>query len=95
MQSGEINVEIAYATTNKQVVIPLTIKDDISVIDAIRLSNIQLSFPEIDINNLIAIGIYGKKVDPNNYKLLDNDRIEIYRPLSKTPNQRRLERLKK
>jgi putative ubiquitin-RnfH superfamily antitoxin RatB of RatAB toxin-antitoxin module len=42
----------------------------------------------------IPIGIFGKKIDPNTYILQDKDRIEIYRLLTKTPNQKRLERAK-
>lgn len=44
--------------------------------------------------NNVSVGIFGKKIDINKYQLKNNDRIEIYRPLAKTPNERRLERVK-
>lgn len=42
----------------------------------------------------LSVGIFGKKIDISTYVILDKDRIEIYRPLNKTPNQKRLERAK-
>ena len=95
MASSIINVEVSYGTPEKQVVIPLTISDTISVLEAIELSNIKSTFPELTEINPNAIGVFGKKIDVNTYKLLQDDRIEIYRPLTKTPNQIRLERAKK
>ena len=44
--------------------------------------------------NQASIGIFGKKIDPTTYVIQNNDRIEIYRPLNNTPNQKRLERAK-
>lgn len=95
MEPSIINIEVAYGTPDKQVVIPLTVPDSTSVLEAIELSNIKSIFPELVEINPNAIGIFGKKIDANNYKLQQDDRIEIYRPLTKTPNQIRLERAKK
>ena len=95
MASSTINIEVAYGIPEKQVVIPLTVSDAISVLEAIELSNIKSTFQELAEINPNAIGVFGKKIDINTYKLLQDDRIEIYRPLTKTPNQIRLERAKK
>jgi putative ubiquitin-RnfH superfamily antitoxin RatB of RatAB toxin-antitoxin module len=97
MQDKMINIEVAYATPNKQLIIPVSVPDNISVLEAITLSGIVKHFPEhkldqLDINS--PIGIFGKKINAQIYKLRDKDRIEIYRPLNKTPNQKRLERIK-
>lgn len=94
---NQINIEVAYATPNKQRIIPLEIGENVTVIDAISLSGIARDFPNsnlehIDINT--PIGIFGKRINVITYKLRDKDRIEIYRPLNKTPNQKRLERIK-
>jgi putative ubiquitin-RnfH superfamily antitoxin RatB of RatAB toxin-antitoxin module len=89
------NIEVAYGLPNKQVVIPLAVSDTTTVLEAINLSGIQAIFPELDNINPSHIGVYGKKIDVNTYILKQDDRIEIYRPLTKTPNQIRLERAKK
>ncbi len=93
----QITVEVAYATPAKQIIVPLTITINTPIIEVIRLSNINSYFPELInlLNDLsqFQIGIFGKKVNID-YQLQANDRIEIYRPLTKTPNQKRLERVK-
>lgn len=88
-----IEIEVAFASPKKQKIIKLNIDENASVIEAISLSNIQKEFPEFDILSM-PVGIFGKKIDSLNYKLKNTDRIEIYRPLNKTPNQQRLERHK-
>ena len=95
MEANKIQIEVAYATPENQAVIPLTLSIGTTVSNAIELSQIKQLFPELDITALPPVGIYGKKIDIDSYTLQDGDRIEIYRPLNKTPNQKRLERLKK
>lgn len=93
----KINIEVAYATPAKQLILNLSVPVNTSILEAIKLSNISDHFKELQNNlldNTIQLGIFGKKVDPVKYQLQDRDRIEIYRPLTKTPNQRRLERAK-
>ncbi|MBP9743268.1 MAG: RnfH family protein [Burkholderiales bacterium] len=91
-----IQIEVAYATPDKQIVIPLNIANSISIIEAICLSGIEQKFSQLDLFDpqKLCVGIFGKKIDINTYVLQANDRIEIYRPLAKTPNERRLERAK-
>lgn len=94
----QITVEVAYATPEQQIIIPLQVTIDTTIADAIVMSKIGSYFPELDIAHKdlvnLPIGIFGKKTDINTYYLQDHDRIEIYRPLNKTPNQKRLERAK-
>ena len=90
-----INIEVSYGVRERQVVIPLTISNSTSVLEAINISGIQSIFSELEEIKLNAIGIFGKKIDVITYKLQQDDRIEIYRPLTKNPNQIRLERAKK
>jgi len=92
-----INIEVAYATPDKQIIIPTSIPDDLSVLEAIVLSGITVHFPEDKLDQIDAnsqIGIFGKKINVITYRLRDRDRIEIYRLLNKTPNQKRLDRIK-
>ncbi len=88
-----IEIEVAFATFEKQKIIKFKIDDSLSITEAISLSAIQKEFPTFDILNM-PVGIFGKKINPTSYKLKNADRIEIYRPLNKTPNEKRLERHK-
>ncbi len=93
----KFNIEVAFATPQKQKIYNIMIHDGMSVLDAISISNIKNEFPEytsLFTNPESHIGVFGKKINVITYKLKANDRIEIYRPLNKTPNQKRLERAK-
>lgn len=92
-----LQLEVAYATPDKQLIIPISIQNNSTILAAIKQSNITNEFSELanlTLDDTLKVGIFGKKVDISTYKLQDRDRIEIYRPLAKTPNQRRLERAK-
>lgn len=93
-----INIEVAYATPQKQLIISLAVSPDTSVVEAIHQSEIATEFSELlnrQFNEATSsIGIFGKRIDISSYVLQEGDRIEIYRPLNKTPNQKRLERAK-
>ena len=93
-----ITVEVAYATPEKQHVIQLKVATDTSIAEVIAQSGIENEFPALAImlqtENLPQVGVFGKKIDPHTYLLQNGDRVEIYRPLAKTPNQKRLERAK-
>lgn len=87
-----LTIEVAYANQTSQTIICLKTTLNTSVTEAINLSGLLSQYPEIVITENTPIGIFGKRINPINYKLKPHDRIEIYRPLAKTPNQRRLER---
>lgn len=80
-----LNIEVAYATPEKQKIISLEIEQATSPRDAIKLSRIKDEFPEIDLDN-VKIGVFGKPI-PDNYQLREKDRIEIYRPLLADPKE--------
>ena len=89
-----LSIEVAFATPQQQKIIPLVVRANCSLKEAIQLSGLATDFPEYDLVNL-PLGIFGKRIyDPENYQLKAGDRIEIYRPLAKSPNQIRLERAK-
>jgi putative ubiquitin-RnfH superfamily antitoxin RatB of RatAB toxin-antitoxin module len=94
----QIMIEVAYATPEKQVIIPLTIDINTSIAKAVSLSGVSNIFPELKASEDdyidFPIGIFGKKINPATYTLQAQDRIEIYRPLNKTPNQKRIDRAK-
>ena len=93
-----ITVEVAYAIPEKQQIIRLKVASDTSIAEVIAQSGIENEFPALapllKTETLPQVGIFGKKIDPHTYHLQNGDRIEIYRPLAKTPNQKRLERAK-
>lgn len=89
-----IEIEVAFATPMLQKIIKLTVPANTKINEAIQLSEINKYFPEYDLVNM-PVGIFGKRqFEAESYTLKASDRIEIYRPLSKTPNQKRLERAK-
>ncbi|MEN9946441.1 MAG: hypothetical protein RLZZ293_827 [Pseudomonadota bacterium] len=89
-----LHIEVAFASPNLQKIIACMVADDCSIKQAILSSGIQQLFPEYQLLDL-PVGIFGKRqFDPDKYQLQNGDRIEIYRPLSKTPNQQRLQRAK-
>jgi putative ubiquitin-RnfH superfamily antitoxin RatB of RatAB toxin-antitoxin module len=85
-----ILVEVAYATPEKQLIIPITVKTGTTVQEAIDLSGIKKEFPEIDLDR-DPIGIFGKHTTLDK-TLREKDRIEIYRPLIADPKEIRRQR---
>jgi hypothetical protein len=88
--SNEIQVEVAYALPQRQVVIPLHLAAESTVAQAIEASGVLAKFPEIDLGQN-KVGIFGKltKLDS---ALRDRDRVEIYRPLIADPKEVRRQR---
>ncbi|MCF6235937.1 MAG: RnfH family protein [Gammaproteobacteria bacterium] len=87
MSVNKVIVEIAYARSDEQVIIPLNVTPGVIVEAAILESGILKRFPEIDLLNC-KVGIFGKlsKLDK---VLNDGDRVEIYRPLIADPKAAR------
>ena len=80
-----MEVEVAYATLQKQLILLVDVESGSTAEQAVKQSNIIESFPEIDLNNL-KLGVFGKAIK-NNYILEESDRIEIYRPLIADPKE--------
>ena len=85
-----INVEVAYALPEKQVIIPVNVDAGTTIGGAIVQSGIMIEFPDLDIENS-QVGIFGK-VAPMTKVLADGDRVEIYRPLKADPKEVRRKR---
>ena len=84
-----IHVEVAYATPEKQEIIPLKLTKETSVYEAFIQSKLNNIFPEIKIETAV-MGIFGKVIKRHKDHLLkDGDRVEIYRPLVATPRKSR------
>ncbi|UCC13772.1 MAG: RnfH family protein [Gammaproteobacteria bacterium] len=76
-------VEVAYATPEKQLILPVEVPAGATAAEAARLSGIEEHFPEIDLEQN-RLGIFGKKIKPDR-ELRAGDRVEIYRSLKADP----------
>lgn len=85
-----INVEVAYAEPQRQLIIPVNVDMGTTVGAAIVQSGIMIQFPELDVENS-KVGIFGK-VSTMDAQLKDGDRVEIYRPLIADPKEVRRKR---
>jgi hypothetical protein len=85
-----INVEVAYALPNQQLIVSLTTAPGTTAEQAIADSGLLQKFPEID-TTVMKIGIFGKMVKPDTV-LRELDRVEIYRPLIADPKEVRRQR---
>lgn len=86
-----INIEVCYASEARQLLISLQVTPGTTVIRSIMLSGILDNFPEVELTN--NVGIFSKKVALDRV-VKEGERIEIYRPLIRSPNQSRLDRAK-
>lgn len=87
---GTIRIEVAYARPDRQVILPLVVPEGTTVETALRQSEIDAQFPEIDLDNA-KVGIFGK-LTRRDTVLRPRDRIEIYRPLIADPKEVRRQR---
>lgn len=85
-----INVEVAYALPEKQLIMPVNVDAGTTVGAAIVQSGIMMEFPELDIEHS-KVGIFGK-VATMETVLQPGDRVEIYRPLIADPKEVRRKR---
>ena len=81
----QMQVEVAYAEPQNQVIIPLTVPQGATIEQAIRESGVLEMFPAIDLA-VNKVGIFGKlsKLDT---PLREKDRVEIYRKLIADPKE--------
>ncbi len=89
-KSKTIQVEVAYARPDIQVIIPVAVEEGASLVTAVKRSGILERFPEIDLDNT-KVGIFGKLSKPDT-PLRAKDRVEIYRPLIADPKEVRKKR---
>lgn len=89
MQGSEnINIEVAFALPQEQIVISQTVAAGATVGEVLANSPIQAQLPEgVQIADG-KVGIFGKAVKLSQV-LRDGDRIELYRPLLNDPKEAR------
>lgn len=90
-KNNTIHIEVVYAKSDQQHIIPLKLNLPADVLTAINQSNILKLCPEIDLK-INKAGIYGEIVELS-HPLKNHDRVEIYRPLATDPMAQRFERV--
>lgn len=84
-----LKVELLYITQDKSAEHHhLELPTGATVADALDQSGVYLTHPE---TKEFAVGIYAKRVDLDTV-VRDGDRIEIYRPLTHDPKEKRREK---
>ena len=92
---AELNIEVAYATADKQKIVVLRVAEGTTLRQAALLSGLDNEFPELDLAQA-KLGIFCKaSTKPEQESVQEGDRVEIYRPLLIDPKQARLNRAAK
>lgn len=88
--ADEIQVEVAYALPDRQLILPIKVSEGATVEEAIKRSGMLERFPEIQLAQS-KVGIFSKLAKLDSV-LRDKDRVEIYRPLIADPKEVRRKR---
>ena len=91
--NADIDIEIAYALEDKQIILSQKVDRFIKPRDALKSSVILEYFEDLDLLT-IDMGVFGKAIK-DDYSLQQGDRIELYRPLIADPKEVRRQRAKK
>lgn len=83
---ADMEVEVAYATPKRQLIVNVKLPRGATVAQAIHASGIREEFPQIEASP--PVGIFSRKVSLD-YVLSAGDRVEIYRPLIADPKELR------
>ena len=90
-----IQIEVAYALPEKQLIIPLNVKKGTTMYDAVVQSGIAGKFEGLDID-AVPMGVFGKaERKPKERVLEEGERVELYRPLIADPKEVRKKRAAK
>ncbi|MCK4675933.1 MAG: RnfH family protein [Gammaproteobacteria bacterium] len=85
-----INVEVAYALPEKQIIRAVNVDVGTTIGAAIVQSGIMMDFPDLELEEA-KVGIFGKAAVMTTV-LNDGERVEIYRPLIADPKEVRRKR---
>jgi putative ubiquitin-RnfH superfamily antitoxin RatB of RatAB toxin-antitoxin module len=85
MSEALFQIEVVYATADRQALITLDVPAGSSVQQALAACGIERQFPELVLAECV-VGVFGKVVNEPATRLLKaGERIEIYRPLLADP----------
>lgn len=91
MADETMTVEVAYAAPDDQALLSIQVPVGATVEEAIEQSGILRRFPEIDLDGVNKVGVFGK-LRKRSDVLCPYDRVEIYRPLKADPKEARRRR---
>lgn len=95
MADKMIDIEVAFALPDEQLILNVQVPEGTSVFDAAKLSGIEDRFEDLNVDDM-PMGIFGKTVrKPKEEIMKAGQRIEIYRPLIIDPKQARANRAAK
>ena len=83
--ASRIHIEVACATPELQLIVPLDVPEGTSVSEAVSLSGILDRFPGLDRDKLV-LGVFGHVLEPDTL-VVAGDRVEIYRSLLADPRE--------
>ena len=78
-----MKIAVVYALPHEQDYVELELPEGATVMDAVRASGILERHPEIDLERTHRLGVFAKLVKPDQ-PLREGDRVEIYRPITRT-----------
>ena len=90
---AEIEIEVAYASKDRQFLKTLHVPAGTRISEAINLSGLLEMFPGLVLEELM-VGIYAKKTSLDQL-VKDGDRVEVYRPLEIDPKDARRARARR
>ena len=85
-----IEIEVAFALPEEQIIRVLQVPADTTARQAVRLSGLADEFTAMDIDGA-TLGVFGRVVADDHVPCA-GDRIEIYRPLHRDPREARKKR---
>lgn len=92
MSETNLTVEVAYAESDNQCLIELSLPVGSTIQDALDASGLFKHYPGLNKEQL-AVGIFATLCETGHI-LQSGDRVEIYRPLLKNPKDARRQRAK-
>ena len=78
-----MRIEVVYALPQQQERVLLDLAPGSTVLDAIEASGLLQRWPQIELGR---VGIWGRPARPDT-RLREQDRVEIYRPLTADPKE--------
>jgi putative ubiquitin-RnfH superfamily antitoxin RatB of RatAB toxin-antitoxin module len=89
--SDTIAIEVAYALPTKQRIVKLDVPAGTTALEAVKQSQLDTVFEDLEISDDIKLGVWGKSVTADR-ALASGERVEIYRPLLADPKEVRKSR---
>lgn len=86
-----MRIEVVYAVREAADAVTVDLPPGATVRDALAAAGTAARHPGISLD---ALGIFGRRVSAET-RLADGDRVEIYRPLTIDPKERRRQRARK